>query len=190
MRPQAIITIAALLLVAITLLFLGPSGYEKLDDMQSLPAQTAAIREAFPEVEHISPKTMALLIRGDTDMLVVDVRSSGEFEASHIEGAVNLRALEDFEPYFRPLEPHRSPMRPRPQLIVVYGSIGKRSAELADELRLAGHPEVRNLAGSIFLWANEDRPLIDAEGNPATKVLSVARNQSLLLDAERRAEAR
>lgn len=181
MRPQAIVIIAGLFFLAGALLYFGPSGYEKLDDMQSLSAQTAAIREEFPDIEHISPRTLSYLRIGEISLLLVDVRSEEEFSVSHIGGAVNLETLEEIE---TELEGRESP----PEMIVVYGSIGKRSAQLADELREAGHPEVRNLAGSIFQWANEGRPLFDSEGKSATKVLSAARYQKLLLDPERRAE--
>lgn len=187
MRPQAIVIIAGLFLLAGALLYFGPSGYEKLDDMQSLQAQTVAIRETFPELEHISPLTLSLLIDGEADVFIVDARSREEFDTSHIAGALNIQELEGFQRFLGPLEPHQSPYRFPPDLIVIYGSIGKRSAELAEELRLAGHPEVRNLAGSIFQWANEGRPLVDAGGDPATKVLSAARYQTLLLDPGRRA---
>ena len=181
MRPQAIAIIAGLFLLAGALLYFGPSGYEKLDDMQSLEAQTAAIREAFPDIEHISPRTLSYLRVSGVALLVVDVRSEEEFQVSHLRDAINLESVEEIE---TELEGRPTP----PEMIVVYGSIGKRSAELAEELREAGHPEVRNLAGSIFQWANEGRPLVDAEGNAATKVLSAARYQKLLLDPERRAD--
>lgn len=177
MRPQAIVIIAGLFLLAGVLLFFGTKGYEKLDDMQSLEAQTAAIRESFPEVEHISPETLNLL---SGKILIVDARGPEEFEVSHIEGALNLQTLAE-------IRSHLGSLASPPDLLVIYGSVGKRSAELADELRRGGHPEVRNLAGSIFQWANEGRPLVDAEGNPTTKVFSAARYQTLLLDPERRA---
>ncbi len=181
MRPQAIVIIAGLFLLAVALLYFGPSGYEKLDDMQSLSAQTASIREEFPDIEHISPRTLSYLRISGITLLIIDVRSADEFLVSHIRDAVNLDTLEEVE---TELAGRAAP----PEMIVVYGSIGKRSAELADDLREAGHPEVRNLAGSIFQWANEGRPLFDSEGRPATKVLSAARYQKLLLDPERRAE--
>lgn len=182
MRPQAIILIAGFFLLAGALLFFGPSGYEKLDDLQSLAAQTTSIREAFPEVEHISPRTLSYLRVSGVSLLIVDVRTGEEYSVSHIRDAINLKTAAEVE---KELESRI----PAPDLIVVYGSIGKRSAELADELRRAGHPGVRNLAGSIFQWANEGRPLVGPEGKPATKVLSAARYQKLLLDPERRAEA-
>ena len=34
----------------------------------------------------------------------------------------------------------------------------------------AGHPEVFNLEGAIFDWANEGRPLVGAEQQPVSAV--------------------
>lgn len=44
-------------------------------------------------------------------------------------------------------------------VIVVYCSVGYRSAAVVDALRKAGRNEVFNLDGGIFRWANESRPL-------------------------------
>ena len=42
---------------------------------------------------------------------------------------------------------------------VVYCSVGYRSAKAAQELMNSGITGVLNLEGSIFQWANEDRPV-------------------------------
>ena len=44
--------------------------------------------------------------------------------------------------------------------IVVYCSVGYRSSILARKLQDMGFTKVYNLEGSIFKWANEDRPLV------------------------------
>jgi hypothetical protein len=41
---------------------------------------------------------------------------------------------------------------------------------MAEALREKGLKNVKNVIGSIFAWANEDRPLVDGEGNPAALV--------------------
>ena len=43
--------------------------------------------------------------------------------------------------------------------MVVYCSVGYRSAELARKLTARGHANVANLEGSLFAWANEGRPV-------------------------------
>jgi 3-mercaptopyruvate sulfurtransferase SseA len=46
--------------------------------------------------------------------------------------------------------------------VIVYCSVGYRSARLAQRLRARGY-EVSNLEGSIFEWANEDRALYQGD---------------------------
>jgi hypothetical protein len=43
--------------------------------------------------------------------------------------------------------------------IVVYCSVGYRSARIAERLREQGFTNASNLEGSIFRWANEGRPV-------------------------------
>ena len=54
--------------------------------------------------------------------------------------------------------------------VVVYDAVGFYSAELAETLSSAGSGEIFYLEGGIFQWANEGRPLVDADGSPTTKV--------------------
>ncbi len=82
--------------------------------------------------------------------IVIDVRRDYEFAVSHLpqaHPAPNLDAV---------LALGLDPQQP----IVVYCSVGYRSARLAAQLRSAGYSEVYNLAGSIFQWANEGRVLV------------------------------
>ena len=43
--------------------------------------------------------------------------------------------------------------------VVVYCSVGYRSAELVKRLKATGAGNVFNLEGSLFRWANEGRPV-------------------------------
>ena len=70
--------------------------------------------------------------------------------------------------------------------IVVYSSVGYRSARLAHWLAGQGYTNVRNLAGSIFQWANEDRPVF-RDGRPTTEVHPYDRRWGLLLESRFRA---
>ena len=56
---------------------------------------------------------------------------------------------------------------PAEREVVVYCSVGWRSAALAERLRAVRPGRVRNLRGSIFRWANEGRPLESAAGAAA-----------------------
>jgi 3-mercaptopyruvate sulfurtransferase SseA len=75
---------------------------------------------------------------------------------------------------------------PKDTAIVVYSSVGYRSARLAHWLAGQGYTNVRNLSGSIFQWANEDRPVF-RDGRPTMEVHPYDRRWGLLLEARYRA---
>ena len=54
--------------------------------------------------------------------------------------------------------------------ILLYCSVGYRSSRLADQLRRRGYSQAANLEGSLFAWANEGRPLVNAQGKAALRV--------------------
>ena len=89
------------------------------------------------------------------------------------------------------IDPSRPSLRPLKSLakndpIVVYCSVGYRSARLAHWLAGQGYTNVRNLAGSIFQWANEDRPVF-RDDRPTTEVHPYDRRWGLLLESRYRA---
>ena len=94
------------------------------------------VRTDYPTVRQIS--TAALT----ADVILVDVRTPAEYAVSHLPGARS--GLTDLPPT---------------SAIVVYCSVGYRSAQSAQQLQAAGYTHVANLDGGIFQWANEGRPL-------------------------------
>lgn len=89
----------------------------------------------------------------------VDVRTVEEFQASHIPGALfgggeNLSAF---------AEDHVAELRQGP--VVVYCSVGWRSAEAASRLRSHGI-DAHNLRGGVFLWAQAGYPLTATRVHP------------------------
>jgi sterol desaturase/sphingolipid hydroxylase (fatty acid hydroxylase superfamily)/rhodanese-related sulfurtransferase len=115
-----------------------------------------SVRRHFPDVRRITTKELAGWL-ADTHRqapLLLDARTEAEFDVSHLPDAM------------RELSPaianHGTP-------IVVYSSIGWRSAERARQLSREGFTNVFNLEGSIFAWAIESRPL-EGQGKPVRKV--------------------
>lgn len=123
------------------------------DSPDDLAAYRRSLREDFPKVAVIS--TADLAARKGTPVLL-DVRSEEEFSVSHIPGAV--RADDQIEDQLRQMGVTKD------SEIVLYCSVGYRSAKLAEKLSAAGFSQVRNLDGSIFAWTNEGRPLVNANG--------------------------
>ena len=86
--------------------------------------------------------------------MLLDIREAPEFAVSRIPGARNVVPATIVDYAERELA-----ALDRAQPIIVYCSVGLRSAAAAHELRSLGFTHVRNVRGSIFSWANEGRAL-------------------------------
>lgn len=93
--------------------------------------------------------------------LLLDARAPEEYAVSHIEGA----RLYDPESPASSLVDTLDVDAP----IVVYCSVGYRSAEVVRHLQAQGFTNVVNVRGSIFMWANEGRPVV-REGEAVRQV--------------------
>ncbi len=140
------------------------------------------IRERFPEVRQLGTAELTARRAANDDLLLVDVRQPDEFATSHIQGARNVPL--DGAP---PTEFARGFAEvPKSRPIVLYCSVGYRSSMAAERLRELGFTDVHNLEGSIFEWANDGRPLVDAAG-PADRVHPFDAEWGRLLEPDRRA---
>ncbi len=120
------------------------------------------IASRFPRVRWIDSETLAAWLARPPAMrpVVLDVRTEEEFATSQLQGASRA------DPQGDDLEALRIP---EDATVVLYCSVGYRSAVLAQKLGVAGVDEVYNLRGGIFAWANEGRPVYTKEG-PARQV--------------------
>ncbi|MBD3880538.1 rhodanese-like domain-containing protein [Phormidium tenue FACHB-886] len=111
------------------------------------------IHRQFPTVPSLSTRELAAWLEqeGIGKPLLLDVRSNAEFEVSHLRHARLANRLEAVQSI-----DSASP-------IVLYCSIGYRSARLAQQLQAQGYSRVFNLEGSIFQWVNEGRSVYRGE---------------------------
>ena len=140
------------------------------------PVVKSRIAKEFPSVKKVSTADLAKELDSRERPVLLDVRTVAEFEISHLSGAQQIDP--DAEASAVKLA--------KDAPIVTYCSVGYRSARFAERLEKAGFRSVRNLEGSIFQWANEGRPLVNARG-PATAVHPYDRKWGTLLEATRRA---
>ena len=105
------------------------------------------IQSDFPNVKSITADELAAWLDDEsrTDPIIIDARSKGEYEVSHLKDAVHAEAAKDASKV----------VGDRP--CVVYCSVGYRSAKLINALAKAGRSNAVNLQGSIFGWLNTDR---------------------------------
>lgn len=137
----------------------------------------AKIRHDFPDVPRIGTTELADWLNSKKEKpLLLDVRTAPEFAVSHLEGAKRIEPGADAKTV--------STSKDKP--IVTYCSVGYRSALFAKKLREAGYTGVMNLEGSIFRWANENRPLRHDHG-PTDKVHPYNKLWGMLVEKSHRA---
>lgn len=130
-------------------LSLGLAAIASADALTFEGVRAAIVRE-FPDVPFVTADALsALLARPPASRpVLLDARSAEEFAVSHLDGAIRID----------PDHPDPSLAgRDRRRTIVVYCSVGYRSARVARALAQAGFVDVRNLEGGIFAWANAGR---------------------------------
>jgi rhodanese-related sulfurtransferase len=164
------------ILVGGVVLFLGGRGlaFEILE---------RRIASRFPDVQWIETGELARWRDPSTQQqtVVLDARTGPEFALSHLKGAIPI------DPYKPSLSPLRGLAKNAP--VVVYSSAGYRGARVATWLGKNGYSNVRNLAGGLFQWANEGRPLFKEEDRPTAVVHPYDDRWGLLVDGRYRAKA-
>jgi rhodanese-related sulfurtransferase len=163
------------MLVGGAVLFIGgrPLAFEVLQ---------RRIVSRFPEVQWIGTEDLARWRDQSArpQALVLDARTAPEFALSHLKGAIPI------DPYKPSLHPLRGWAKNAP--IAVYSSAGYRGARVAGWLGNNGYSNVRNLAGGVFRWANEGRPLFK-DDRPTAVVHPYDDRWGLLVNGPYRAKA-
>lgn len=122
------------------------------------------ISQKFGNISQITTAEFAdwLLDGTKPQPLILDARSQVEYNVSHIKTAVRIDPI---APDFTALlsSNNNTP-------IVVYCSVGYRSAKITQQLQNQGFPQVLNLSGGVFQWANEGRPIFKDDTLPASFV--------------------
>ncbi len=126
----------------------------------------AKIERDYDNVEHIDAEAFSALNRDR--VVVFDVRKEGEYDVSHIEGAVRVDPGVSPDAFF---DAHGNALRGK--TAVFYCSVGRRSSALAsrvnDLVETNGATGSYNLVGGLFQWRNEERTLV-REGGATTAI--------------------
>ena len=142
---------------AFALLGIGQSGYKKIQTFQSLENVEADIVRQFPSADAMIPEGLALYQETSQSVTLIDARSAEEYQVSRLEGALNLNEVEEILDFLE----SRSDSN---DLVVIYGALGYRAAELAQEMDDRGVSNLSHLKGGIFRWVNEGREVVDGNG--------------------------
>lgn len=134
--------------------------------LSEITARYARVRAAHPDVPDISV-TQAMELAGQDRALFVDDRTPVERAVSTLPGAIDIQT-------FLAGQPAVSDGRE----VIVFCTIGERSAMRVEQLRRRGVP-ARNLAGSILAWTHAGGPLVDASGKHTLRVHVYGRDWDL-----------
>lgn len=109
------------------------------------------VRRKFPQVEMLSTEQLADWLASERPSpVLIDVRRDDEYAVSHLPNAQHLSTAEAIQQFSVPEDAD----------LVLYCSVGYRSARLAQQLQALGYDSVMNLEGSIFEWFNQGRPVV------------------------------
>jgi rhodanese-related sulfurtransferase len=114
------------------------------------PELKRKIRADYPSVPQLTIAQLQVALKQVDNIKLIDVRAPAEFTVSHLQGAVSLTTSAQIAKTFS-ADKH--------QALVLYCSVGWRSAKMVSELQALGFTQVSNLEGSIFEWANEGLPV-------------------------------
>lgn len=107
------------------------------------------------DVDTVQSTTLVKELK-DSQPMLLDARGLEEYTVSHLYNARHIG--------YKQLNESVIAAIPIDATLVVYCSIGKRSEDVARQLRDRGYTNVRNLWGGIFDWTNRGYPVYN-EGN-------------------------
>lgn len=113
----------------------------------------ASVGGGFGEVKDVTVEEAAAKLKKDPKMVVVDIRTPGEFAGGHLKGALNLDFnADDFEKKLAKLD--------REKIYLMHCMSGGRStASIAVWDRL-GFKKVFHLKAGAMGWKNEGQPMV------------------------------
>ncbi len=101
----------------------------------------------------IDVTTALALLSGDTEALLVDVRTPGEYDTAHIAGSINL-PLDQVDAHLQHL------VAAADGTMIVVCQSGNRAGQCQARLAAAGATGVRVLSGGINAWLAAGAPVV------------------------------
>jgi rhodanese-related sulfurtransferase len=115
----------------------------------------------LPHIPRIAAEELRQMVDKGADLVVIDTRDSGSYDAGHIKGAINIY----FDPTSDPTQRQMMLMAlPMDKLLVTYCDCtdDANSAKMADELYKLGYDrdKLKALAGGSLKWVELKYPLV------------------------------
>lgn len=121
----------------------------------------------------IQPDTLSQKIQSK-ELIILDTRTVGEFEISHLPEAQFLDYDNYSEEDFINI--------PKDAEVIVYCSVGYRSERVGEKMQKLGYTNVKNLYGGIFEWKNTDHQVVNNKGMATDSVHTYNKNWSQWLE--------
>lgn len=156
-------TFSAILIVAAGGLFVLPSATPTATAASAGRVQSEQQLLAFIETaaDHMDPMDLAdAIMRGDAGLLVVDIRTPGEFARFHLRGAVNVQLSE----LSQALAPHRNS-----GLVVLYSNGMTHPAQARDSLARQGYRNVFILTDGLDGFIRTCLKPVSLRGEPVSE---------------------
>jgi len=110
-------------------------------------------------VIYLNASEASELIASEPDLQILDVRTYSEFQAGHIEGAIQINY---FDPNFR----GRLAERPHDVPYLVHCRSGNRSSRAVRNLQAAGIETIYHLDGGLNAWQDAGFRIVQEEAAP------------------------
>jgi rhodanese-related sulfurtransferase len=127
----------------------------------ALPVVTAKEEVVLPNIPRITAEELKQMIDKGADLVAIDTRDSGSYDAGHLKGAINIYYNPTADPTERQMMLIALPME---KLIVTYCDCtdDANSAKLADELYKLGYDrdKVKVLSGGSLKWVELKYPMV------------------------------
>lgn len=126
---------------------------------------TDLVAECLNEVEELFPWDLTERMEDNPELLLLDVREPYEFDAMHIDGAINAPRgiLESCCEYdYEETIPELAAARER-EIVVICRS-GYRSVLAAHTMQRMGYKNVASLKTGMRGWNDFEQPMLDAQG--------------------------
>ena len=122
---------------------------------------------ALQRVEELFPWDLEQEIGNNPDLMLLDIREPYEYDAMHIQGALNVpRGILETSCEFDYEETVPQLASGRGRDIIVICRSGKRSALAADIMQQMGFKKVKSLKTGMRGWSDYEQDMVNRDGDP------------------------
>ncbi len=122
-------------------------------------------RDCLSDVKEILPWDLVERMNANPDLLILDVREPGEFDAMHIKGSLNVpRGILESACEWDYEETEPELVRARQREIVIVCRSGYRSVLAAHSMQVLGYENVASLMTGLRGWNDYEEPMVNAAG--------------------------